>query len=216
MKKIMPLVASIAIILIAGIFASAGTMAWYSDTETSEGNVLKAGDLDLKVGGSKYKDDPYVKHVSLKDVKPGDTIYVYWKLKNVGSICGQPSIEFANIANYENGITEPEKNVGDTTPNVGELGGLLYVLMKWRQPVGSGAWHEIKMVMFGHTKLNCLTGPYGLGENEADPIPELCKGEEVEIELRLWWDGRFNTPGDNIAQTDSVEFDVIFHLDQVP
>lgn len=215
MKKLMPLVASIVLILMASIFASAGSMTYFIDTETSDNNLLTAGTLDLKVGASDFEDDPNVVHISLIDVKPGDTIHQYWTLKNFGTIDGEPSIEFANIVNYENGRNEPEIAAGDTYGDLdGELGGFLYVLMKWRQPVGSGTWNEINMVMYGHTKLNNLAGPYGLGENGGSPIPELSHDEEVEIELRLWWDGRFSTPSDNKAQSDSVEFDVIFHLDQ--
>jgi predicted ribosomally synthesized peptide with SipW-like signal peptide len=214
MKKLMPLAASIVLILIAGVFASAGTMAYFVDAETSADNYLEAGTLDLKVDD---QDDPNVVHMEIDCINPGDTVRQYLVLKNTGCVCGQPSIEFANIVNYENGRTEPEKEVDSTGGNPGagngELGGILYVLMRWRN-TSETTWHEILMVPNGHTKLNYLAGPYGLGENGADPIPELCENDAVEIELRLWWDGRYSTPADNAGQSDSVEFDVIFNLDQ--
>lgn len=212
MKKI--LISLMAILLAVGV-VGAGAMAYFSDTETSAGNTLTAGTLDLKVGGSTFEDDPNVKHVTLTNVKPDDTIYLYWTLKNVGTVPGQPSIKFANIVNYENGQNEPEALIDATSGDLqGELGSFLYVLMKWRQ--GAGAWQEIKMVMYGHTKLDNLSGPYGLGENGGPPIPVLNQNDEVEIQLRPWWDGRYSTPADNKAQSDSVEFDVIFQLNQVP
>ncbi len=207
---IMLAVITVAVLILA--FGAIGVNAYFIDQETSEDNTLTAGTLDLTVDD---QDDPNVVHMSV-DVNPGDTLHQYWVLKNVGTVCGQPSIEFANIVNYENGCTEPESALdatcGDSGEGLGELGSKLYVLMKWRQ--GTGPWHEILMVPYGHTKLNNLSGPYGLGENGATPIPVLCENDEVEIELRLWWDGRFSTPADNDAQSDSVEFDVGFILEQ--
>jgi hypothetical protein len=211
MKKIMPLAASIILILVASTFATVGTMAYYFDAETSSGNTIVAGTLDLQVDD---QDDPNVVSISIDPMKPDDTIHQYWTLTNIGNVCGQPSIEFANIVNYENGQNEPEAAIDATAGETdGELGGILYVLVKWSSD-GGATWKEVLMVPFGHTKLNNLVGPYGLGENGADPLPEICEGDALEIELRLWWDGRFSTPADNAAQSDSVTFDVIFNLDQ--
>jgi predicted ribosomally synthesized peptide with SipW-like signal peptide len=214
MKKIMPLAASIMLILVASLFATVGTMALFSDTETSASNNLTAGTLDLQVDD---QDDPNVAHMTVEDMKPGDTIHQYYTLTNVGSVCGQVSIEFANQVNYENGQTEPEAAVdatgGDPGEGNGELGGRLYVLVKWSDDAGT-TWHEILMVPNGHTFINNLVGPYGLGENGADPIPTLCNGDAIEIELRLWWNNQNSDDFDNAAQSDSVTFDVIFNLDQ--
>jgi len=201
-------------LLMALLMTLTGASALYVDTETSEDNTFTAGTLDLTVDG---QDDPDVAYITVECMEPNDTVRHYWMLKNTGCVCGQPSIEFTNIVDYENGRNEPEIDAGDVTggnpgPGNGELGGILYTLMKWRQ--GTGSWHEILMVPHGHTKIKYLTGPYGLGENTALPLPVLCKNDTVEIELRLWWDGRFSTPADNKAQSDSVEFDVVFHLDQ--
>jgi len=218
MKKRLFIIIPIAVVFILVfslmIFGAVGTFSWFTDQEVSKDNTLTAGTLNLTVDD---QDDPNVARIVLTDVKPGDTIHQYWTLKNVGSICGQPSIEFDNIINYENGCTEPESYLDATCGNPGagegELGKKLYVLMKWRQ--GTDPWHEISMVMYGHTKLDYLLGPYGLGENGAALIPVLCENDEVEIEFRAWWDGRYSTPQDNEAQSDSVEFDIVFRLDQV-
>ena len=208
MKK--QILISLLIIGLVGGFMGAGSFSALNDTETSEGNTFTAGTLDLKVDD---EDNPGLTHFEIENMAPGDTENHYWILKNTGTICGQPSVEFANIVNYENGQNEPEAEVdttdGDPGEGDGELGGFLYTLMKWRQD--DGPWHEILMVPNGHTFINHLTGPYGLGENSGDPIPELCENEEVEILIRLWWHPRSD---DNEAQSDSVEFDVIFHLDQ--
>lgn len=188
------------------------SFANFSDTETSTGNVMQAGTLDLKVDG---QDDPNVAHIDVSCMKPGQTVYQYWVLKNVGCIDGKLSIQFANIVNNENSYLEPEITAGDTTPGTGELGGFLYVLMKWRQPAGTGTWREIYMVPYGHTFINHLSGPYYGGEcsppNAGIDMPVLGQDDEVEIELRLWWHPRTD---DNRAQSDSVSFDVVFALTQ--
>lgn len=218
MKKIL---ASLAMIVLVSSVAVGATRAYFSDTETSTSNTFTAGSLDLKVGD---QDDPNLT-VILDDLNPGDTKYYYWILKNTGSIAGQPSIEFSAMTNFENGCTEPEGAL-DSTCGVpgegeGELGSRPYVLAKWRQPVGGGSWNEFRLTnSCGHTKLNALGGQtFGLGTFTgcgADPkLPVLNQNDEVEIQFRPWWDGRYSTPADNIAQSDSTVFDVIFHLDQV-
>lgn len=208
-KLVIIITSAIALCITIALVGSIGTGAWFTDQETSEGNTLTAGTLDLKVDG---EDNPGLSKITIEDVKPGDTVYHYWVLKNTGSIDGQPSISFQNIVNFENDILEPESNAGDTTTEEGELGGFMYVMVKWRQPVGSGTWNTIKIVPFGNTFINYLAGPYGLGENGGSAIPVLSQDEEVEIEFRTWWHVRAD---DNMGQSDSVEFDVIFDLEQV-
>ena len=207
MKKGLVLIMTIALVT---LLVGAGFAALFSDTETAEDNSYTAGTLELKVDGVDY---PNIAHVEVTNMAPGDTEHFYWTLQNVGSICGQPSIEFADIVEYENGQMEAEAAVDGTGGNPGagngELGGFLYTLVKWRHPGDS--WHEVLMVPHGHTFIKNLSGPYGLGENNAAPLPVLCQDEEVELELRLWWHMRSD---DNKAQSDIVEFDTIFHLIQ--
>jgi hypothetical protein len=52
----------------------------------------------------------------------------------------------------------------------------------------------------------------GCGIDPAFPV--LNTGDELQVEFRTWWDGRFSTPVDNKAQGDSSIIDVTFHLDQ--
>jgi predicted ribosomally synthesized peptide with SipW-like signal peptide len=48
----------LAIFLVIGLVGTAGTFAWFQDTETSTGNTLTAGTLDLKIrdGDEAYGD----------------------------------------------------------------------------------------------------------------------------------------------------------------
>jgi len=215
MKKIL---ISLSVIGVVAAIAVGGTIAYFSDTETSAGNTFTAGTLDLKVGN---QDDPNIA-VILDNVKPGDTKYEYWTLKNSGSIAGKPYISFGSILNKENGCTDPERDLDASCDNPGdgqgELGSFLYTQMYWRQ--GSDSWHQIRLVNYcGDPKLNAL-GAITVGKGlftgcGIDPaFPVLNTGDELQVQFRTWWDGRFSTPVDNKAQGDSSIIDVTFHLDQ--
>jgi len=113
MKKIMPLAASIALILVASAFASAGTLAIFSDTETSVGNSAAAGVLDLKVKGSSWDDDPLVKSFTISNMVPGQTETRFFKIKNAGTVPGNLTLKVKNPISHENGLEEPEIADGD-------------------------------------------------------------------------------------------------------
>jgi len=113
MKKLMPLAASIVLILVASVFASAGTLALFTDTETSTGNIATAGILDLKVEGSSWDDDPIVKSITVANMKPGDTHLEVFTLKNFGTIAGDLTLKVKNPVSNENTLEEPELAAGD-------------------------------------------------------------------------------------------------------
>ena len=213
MKKIMPLAASIAIILIAGIFASAGTMAQFNDTETVGVHDIQAGTLDLTLEGSDV-----VVHVTIKDIYPGWSKTWLWELKNTGSLDGNLTVEVTNIVNRENGRNDPEIEAGDEGAP-GELGQYLIVKkFDIRKGPGISPWTLTDI----HD--NTFVCDYGFSLNEYDGrtfstywphdgcgycILESGETQYCFLHLEL--------PSDvgNIVQSDSVEFDIIFHLEQV-
>ncbi len=82
MKKILGL--TIAVLLSIGM-AGIGTWAYFSDVETSTGNVLAAGILDLKTNDV----DGVSQTLLATNMKPGDTIGPETIiLKNAGSVTG--------------------------------------------------------------------------------------------------------------------------------
>lgn len=85
-KKIL---ASIVVIAIASMLLGAGTVAYFSDTESSTGNTFTAGTLDLKVSHSSL--GPWTDGVTgtwtLADMKPGsETPKASVFFKNFGSV----------------------------------------------------------------------------------------------------------------------------------
>ena len=204
MKKI--LISLMTLVLVVGM-VGAGAFAYFSDVETSEDNTFTAGTLDLKVDGN---DDPYVVHVELSNLKPGDGSQwggwgsqgaLYWTVKNVGSIPGELTITINNVVNYENGQTEPEALVDPTAGTLeGELGNYfrpqVFFNGPWVYETGSITW-------IGTTGAEIVPG-YG-----ASPVT-LGPGEEKTLQIN-WL--IYDTAGNEI-QSDSVEFDIEFTLDQ--
>lgn len=76
MKKI--LMSLMAIGLVVGL-VGAGTMAYFSDTETSTGNTFTAGTLDIALGTSSWSAD-------FDNMKPGDTVTFTLPVNNEGSL----------------------------------------------------------------------------------------------------------------------------------
>ncbi|MBN2239246.1 MAG: hypothetical protein JW712_05695 [Dehalococcoidales bacterium] len=93
-KKVFGL--TMAVFLVMGMI-SIGTWAYFSDTETSTGNILAAGTLDLKTNDA----DGVSQTLSATNMRPGETIgpeYIF--LKNSGSVDGSSiDIVFSYVEN---------------------------------------------------------------------------------------------------------------------
>lgn len=81
----------------ASAAAGAGSMAFFTDTEESTGNSIKAGTLDLKLGG----EDRTVTFLDATDIRPGDDETATLALENHGSLDGELEIELATIRSVD-------------------------------------------------------------------------------------------------------------------
>jgi len=115
---------------LAGAGAGFGTSALFSDEESFDGNTITAGTLDMSVtaevvaanqywedegiiGGAETADGEPVVGVEAKDVKPGDWAIIGFTI-DVQDNPGCVTITTENLTSYENGRTEPEKDVDST------------------------------------------------------------------------------------------------------
>jgi len=122
-------------ILAAAALVIGGTFAWFSDSETSKGNVLAAGSIDLGIDNHSFyngelnegttwridydlSDDPARQFFNFTDVKPGDwgedTISLHVK-DNDSWLCADVTLTSDN----DNGIVDPEGDDGDVTDGAG-------------------------------------------------------------------------------------------------
>ena len=212
MKKI--LLSLLTVGLVATV-ATGATRAYFSDTETSFDNTFSAGTLDLKVDD---QDDPNIVHVTLSNMKPGDTANYQWVLSNAGSLAGKPWVEITNVKNYDNDCNEPELDVPDATCGIpglgeGELGQFLMMQLNAPGSVGYMYPHGSCVNDGRQCTLDYWSSLGRLDETVDgqvwDTIAPLSGLAPMVLEFEI------PTGIDNIIQSDSVEFDVVFHLDQI-
>lgn len=118
MKKIL---FSISIIAAAAAVITGGTLAFFSDTETSTGNTFTAGTLDLNLDGGNIN----VVKFTVINAYPGQSGTGYWTIKNVGSLDGFVDIQPILVTNDENGCGSDSETAVDadcaTGGSAGEL-----------------------------------------------------------------------------------------------
>ena len=210
MKKIL---FSILVIGAIGAVVAGVTIAYFSDTETSQDNTFGAGTLDLTVDGN---DDPNIFHFDVQNVAPGDHGEYTWVPKNYnGTLDGKISLEIGAIRNNDNGCTEPETNLGDYS--CGSAGGELGENLEVRLVRTDGAGNELNLITKtglgaacggsctdGWVTLNSSTGIYP----DLWTLPAGDGGSTVKLEWRI------PTTVDSIIQSDIATFDLIFRLEQ--
>jgi len=231
MKKGLILLMTIALMT---VMVGVGYAAVFNDTETVAGNSFTAGSLDLKIDGL---DNPEIDSITVTNMKPGDTITKVWKVENVGTLDGQMKVKIENISSDDNACTEPENvaevgEFGAATCGVGQ-GELGYF---FRTKVFKSPSHNIHQ-----SASHCIKDIYHLGMPQANFIGGIYRAEDqvlqgnvipandyswVKLQISLdenIWRRTKGWPGvpdydvdDNLVQTDSVTFDIVFELVQTP
>lgn len=198
------IIKSLVIVFAVAAVAGVATYSYFSDTETSVGNTISAGTLNLTVDD---QEGANVIHITRANIVPGpawSTQYGgQWILKNTGSVAGTVTATVKNLKDYENGCGTPE--VGDTTcgtgTDQGELSGLLGHV-QWS--INEAPWGRVLAPTF--TSLQNANGIPVTGTHfHLDP------GQSIPAYFNLSWDTSAN---DNLGQGDGVEFDVEFVLNQ--
>lgn len=184
------LLAVLAVLAVA--LVGAGTWAYFTDVETSADNVFNGGTLDLNVDG---ENDPDVGTYFEADcLKPGDVGTTEIILSNVGCADGIADIKLFNVASDENGLAEPELELGDAGPG-GELCDHLWLTLTAYG--GDGAYLHIEDWLGALADIEFDIGPLDAGS---------------AIPLVIGWEVPEGTG--NVVQTDTCRFDIEFSLTQ--
>jgi predicted ribosomally synthesized peptide with SipW-like signal peptide len=230
---------------LASAGAGLGTTALFSDTESFDGNTITAGTLDLLVGYYSYWDQGMAGsgQVSgtqngdgtvsgeLTDVKPGDSGILAFcpQIKDNPAylwLCGELT------ANAENGMTEPEGDVDDTSgEGNGELAQSMEVTAKYcdlDDDIGDDGftpddiasstevWTGTLADFLSDIENGVPLDGSGTGDGFPAPGDQACfagTGDDAENPcLCLEWD--VPTDVGNEIQSDSLAFDLEFHADQ--
>ncbi len=187
MKKILGL--TIATVLFIGM-AGIGTLAYFSDIETSTGNTLAAGTLDLKTGGTDGVSGTLVATDMAPGVIVGPATIV---LNNIGSVAGS-SLDLSFSYVETDGTPNPIDMTADQTAAMIEVTTLNYggsILGSVADGNGNG-WVDIEDLTAGLA----LAG-IGAGSNQV-----------FQIAVRL----RAGTSGD--YQADGITITMTFVLNQ--
>jgi predicted ribosomally synthesized peptide with SipW-like signal peptide len=215
-RKILGL--TVAALLVLGLVGG-GTWAYFSDVETSTGNILTAGTLDLNIDGGNA--DVKVIKTSVSNVAPGDSGSEYVLLANVGSLIGVMDVEVSAIANEDNGEEDPEDDQATDT-GLGDLGSQATIVL-WLDANENGVFDS------GDIELNDDGAhAWASGTNEtltmaaiddydlvswADAII-LDESGGTNDEVRLYVDWEVPDATDNRIMGDSASFDITFTLNQ--
>jgi predicted ribosomally synthesized peptide with SipW-like signal peptide len=108
MKKI---AISLSLIAIVATVAVAGTVAYFSDEETSTGNVFTAGTIDIAVEGK----NPWTQTatLSVEDMKPSQHEYTEYVIHNVGTNPANIFKMVHNVVEADGQISESECTYGN-------------------------------------------------------------------------------------------------------
>lgn len=189
----------------ASAVAGAGTMAAFSDKEESNNNLVSAGTLDLEPAGSS---DGGAFNMSVGGLAPDNAGQEvgFLELTNTGSIDGELDYEIEDWTDYENGRNDPEMAAGDTSggdPGAGngELSNHLQIRAFVDRTPGNGVRNNAEAITGGWV---------GLSTGVVNTNISVAAGETI----RIWVDARIPSGIGNQVQSDEVEIDAVFHLNQ--
>jgi len=235
MRKILLLIMTMVIVL--GL-VSGGAFAYFSDTETSTGNTLTAGTLDLGPPGAHF----FVEGVSgytgptnpemdvtpggngangkvvFSKIKPGDSGIIYWNIKNVGTIPGSLDMELTRSVDSDNGITEPEDMVnGSVDGSDGTTDGDLDDYMHIRFQVdlnNDGDYDDAGELLQNGTGMGQMETYTPVVGTVYEKLSDITMNPDDVIKFKFAWRTDSDIAGvdDNIIQGDSFQLDLLFEL----
>ena len=140
---------SLAVIGAVAVIAVGGTIAYFSDTETSTGNTFTAGTIDISVDNM----NPWNHSFALADMKPSYTDYINFEIQNTGSDPNPVDVwKKITVTNETTGVeSEPEctdqNGVWDNTAKACDWdgSGTMYVD---KNDLSSVIWYDLSVEVY--------------------------------------------------------------------
>jgi spore coat-associated protein N len=192
------------VLVIIGL-VSAGTYAYFSDTESSTNNVLTAGTLDLNIDGGNVA----VTTFTASAVAPGDSGSGSSTLANVGTMAGELDITTSAVTNTPGaGGTEYEGGSG-------ELGANAQIAM-YIDVDQSGTWNagDIGLQSNGAMYSFPTALNYDAINNYASETWNAVETMGISASDNIVVNWQVPAGAGNDIQGDSVRFDITFILEQ--
>jgi spore coat-associated protein N len=198
------LIISLSVIGAVAAIAVGGTIAYFSDTETSTGNSFAAGTLNLALtdaseNGTESETNTWV----FSNIKPTDSDSATLVLNNTGTLAGYVDISNISITDDEGTNPESETSTGK------KLSDLLYVWMFWdvnhngNFDSGDGDV-DIYGTSASYAKFSAMATSYDIDE-------ELVASNTAGITMKYNWP---SSADDNDAQGDTTTMTFTVELDQ--
>ncbi len=197
---------------LGGVMVYNLTSALFTDVETTTDSTFTAGTLNLNVDendGEEF-DNIVVSNIGVDGTVSGTKT---WTINNTGSVPGNLTMEVFNVVNDENGCNEPEAlddlTCDDPGPDQGELGGVIATVVKLDD---DAIGPNVESTIINTDLATANAGQYltqWVGNAGVVTIPA---GGSATVTMD--WSNNPATYGNEI-QSDSLEFDIRFDLEQV-
>jgi len=221
MKKIL---ISLSVIGAVAAIAVGGTIAYFSDTETSTGNTFSAGTIDIAID----TENPWTSNYKIGDLKPGETGYINFDIQNVGQNpvnvsknlsnwnenTGSKSYICPSKDNYEGGSVSSEPECTEAQANSEDLNNVqsqieydLYVEV-YNASQTKIWWQQI----FNPDELKSLTDVYGDNGTQYVALGMIPVGGHMLVKQSY----HFSSQAGNEYQGDKLSFDMTIKGEQLP
>lgn len=214
MKKIL---VSLSIVGAVAAIAVGGTIAYFSDTETSTGNTFSAGTIDIAIDS----ENPWTSHYNIGDLKPGETGNINFDITNEGTNPVNVSKTLTNIAgtggaaNFNcNGrpvSSEPECSAEGATANDNVASQIIYDLSVevYASPASTTPiwWQAIYTDADGKS----ITDVYGGSGGVYVALGMIPVGGHMKVTQSY----NFSSNAGNEYQGDAMSFDITIKGDQM-
>lgn len=217
MKKLIGLGVAVAVII---ALVTTGTLAQFSDTETSEDNQFTAGIIDLEVdcaGDTVFsaQDDPLPKifnYLPATDIKPGDDGEVTLSLHlKADSNNADLWIEVLDLQNFGGVFSEPEEEEENGTPDddiASEIDVTLWLDMDDQTGTPGDNIQQVAETVLYDGTLDGLTAAGAAGKLTVQEDAVACTIYYVG------WSWELPSTVGNEHQGDYCTFDIVFGADQ--
>jgi len=207
---------SLSVIAAVAAIAIGGTIAYFSDTETSTGNTFSTGVIDISIDNQ----NPWQGHFELKDMKPSETGYITFNIQNPGNNPVNVWKTITVTGTNDNPVNEPECVYGggvwnssvqgcDTNSYKPEswLQGWMRYDLSVRVPIPenkNGAWWQTIYRDEENVRVSAINGvPIFLGMIPAGGSMKVTQSYHLDKDTANW------------AQADTMTFDIEIYAEQL-
>lgn len=202
MKKI---VLSLSLIALVAVVAVGATRAFFSDTETSTGNIISAGTIGISVDDQASWSANYT--ADLNDMKPGMTRYITFVVKNTGT---NPLVLRKQLGSFVLGSELSETDcislggLWSGTTCTSSDGKNLSNVMTYDMDVNNGS-----------ATTTLISSSWGIKMSDVEDLWVPLGTVQPQGTLTVTQSYHFDEATTNWAQGDTLTFDISLHAEQL-